>query len=80
VPVALSFTLLVCIINYSAGSQKKYYLNRKIYKYEQHYMENKPQIMQHVLKMQYISLLLKYITLISRGVFQHLFTYVNISL
>jgi len=33
-PVALSFTLLACAINFSAGSLKMYYLNRKIYKYE----------------------------------------------
>jgi transposase len=80
VPVALSFTLLVCVINFSAGSLKKHYLNRKIYKYERHYVENKPQIMQRVLKMQYISLLLKYMTLISRSVFPCLCLYVNISL
>jgi hypothetical protein len=35
------------------------------------------QIMQHVLKMQYIFLLPKYIKLISRGVFLHLFAYGN---
>ena len=33
--------------------------------------------MQHALKMQYISLLPKYIKSICRGLFQHEFTYVN---
>jgi hypothetical protein len=44
-----------------------------------HFVEKKMEIMQHFLKMQYISLLLKYITCISRDVFLiHVFMYVNI--
>jgi hypothetical protein len=39
------------------------------------FVENKTEIMRHVVKMQYISLLLEYINLISRGVFQHEFEY-----
>jgi hypothetical protein len=42
-----------------------------------HSVENKTDILQHVLKMQYISLLPKHIKLISRGVFLHAFVYVN---
>jgi len=37
-------------------------------------------MIQHVLKMQYIALLPKYIKLISEGVFQRVFTYANIGL
>jgi hypothetical protein len=36
---------------------------------EQHFVENKIEIMQYVSKMQQISVLLKYIKLISRDVF-----------
>ena len=44
-----------------------------------HFVEKKVEIMQHFLKMQYISLLLKYIKYICRDVFFiHVFMYVNI--
>jgi len=38
-------------------------------------VENKTEIMRHVVKMQYISLLLENIKSISRVVFQHAFEY-----
>ena len=42
-----------------------------------HYVENKTQIMQHVLKMQKISLLPKHTKEIYSGVFPHVFMYAN---
>jgi hypothetical protein len=42
---------------------------------EVHFVENRKEIMQLVLKMQLISLLPEYIKLISSGVFLHAFTH-----
>jgi hypothetical protein len=43
-----------------------------------HFVENKIDIMQHVLKIQLISLLPIYIIQISSSVFPHVFAYVNV--
>jgi len=53
-----------------------YYLNSKRYSYEiNSIVENKADIMQHVLKIQKISLLSKHMKWIPRGVFLRVFTF-----
>jgi hypothetical protein len=51
-----------------------------IYTEKAHFVENKTQIMQHILKMQQSFLFPKYIKHISRGALLYVFAYVNVGL
>jgi hypothetical protein len=57
-----------------------YCLNKKRVQNKWHFVENKTEIIEHVLKMQYIFLLPKHIKLILGGFFSPVFTYTNAGL